>query len=242
MGSNKRKFSDNAKAFSKRMKIPMVTKKFVKPSNLNLNQISPELKYIDVEATDTAVPNGATTVDFVLINGVAQGSDNTNRVGRKVLAKSLDINAIFIGPTSNTQASASIVPGSMVRWWVILDAQPDGATATPADVWKTTSSFAVAHRNLDNSERFKVLRTGTVCLSPMNQTAATPGLPGYPDKGYVDIFIPLNDAVRYSGTGATIASIASGAYYFCYCCDSAAPGSGAATSVVYDTRFKFTDE
>lgn len=248
MPGQKRRFSDAAKSFSKRMKIPMASKKkFIKPSNLNLTQVGPELKYVDVEASDTAIPAGTSNVDFVLINSIAQGSDNTNRIGRKVQAKSLDINAIFSGfqlATGGNMGATAPCPTCLVRWWVLVDAQPDGATATAADVWKSTSTFAVAHRNLDTSERFKILRTGTFNLGSgvgvganVNAAAA-----GFPDKAYLDLYIPLNDAVKYSGTSTGISNIASGAYYFCYCTDIATPTNATGASVVYDCRFKFSDE
>jgi len=248
MPSQKRRFSDAAKSFSKRMKIPMAPKKkFIKPSNLNLTQVGPELKYVDTEATDTAIPAGTSSVDFVLLNSIAQGSDNTNRIGRKITVKSIDINAIFTGMIATNAASIG-TPSAMVRWWVLVDAQPDGATATAADVWKSTSTFAVAHRNLDTSERFKVLRTGTFDLcnqSSLAGTIASEGaIPsaGFPDKAYLDIYIPLNDAVKYSGTSTGISNIASGAYYFCYCTDIATPVNTTGCTVVYDARVKFTDE
>jgi len=248
MPAQKRRFSDAAKTFSKRMKIPMASKKkFIKPSNLNLTQVGPELKYVDVEASDTSIPAGTVSVDFVLLNSVAQGSDNTNRIGRKVQAKSLDINAIFTGFKLNTGGGSSngtSVESCMLRWWVLVDAQPDGATATAADVWKSTSTFAVAHRNLDTSERFKVLRTGTFDLgSSQSQNTSIAQQPaGFPDKAYLDIYIPLNDAVKYSGTSTGISNIASGAYYFCYCTDVAAPTNATGAAVTYDCRFKFSDE
>jgi len=243
MPSQKRRFSDAAKSFSKRMKIPMAPKKkFIKPSNLNLNQVGPELKYVDTEATDTAVPAGTSSVDFVLLNSIAQGSDNTNRIGRKITVKSIDINAIFTGMIASGTTGT---PSAMIRWWVLVDAQPDGATATPADVWKSTSTFAVAHRNLDTSERFKILRTGTFDLCNQSSAAGnSSGAPsaGFPDKAYLDIYIPLNDAVKYSGTSTGISNIASGAYYFCYCADIATPLNTTGCTVVYDARVKFTDE
>lgn len=215
-------------------------RKFIRPSNLGLNQTRPELKSKDYVLTDPTIPLSSTDVARWTVNAVAQGTDNTNRIGKKVQVKSLSINAVFRGPHFGVTASTMI--GSMVRWWVVLDSQPDGVKATADEIWDLAGfNYMYAHRNLGNSERFKVLRTGTVDLAPTGSTASLPAIaPGFEDKKYVNIYIPLNDAVRFGGTDGTEASINSGAYLFCYTCDNQGASSGP--SVSFNARVKFTDQ
>lgn len=241
MAGQKRRFSDSAVAFAKRMKMPLAPKrKFIKPSNLGLNQTLPEIKYIDATATDATIVNGTANVDLVVINGLAQGTDNTQRVGRKVLAKALEVNAVFYGPIDTINSGTAQT--AVIRWWIICDAQPEGASATATEIWQAGSSYIVDHRNLQNSERFKVLRTGTMSLAgTVPVTASTASThPGFPNKQHLSVHVPLNDAVKYQGTATGIANISSGAYYFGYCTDYQGTSSGP--SVMYNCRFKFTDE
>lgn len=231
----KRKLSEAAVKFAKRMKMT-VAKKRPSRSNLGLNQTGPEIKYVDIISSDATINLSTSAVDFVLLNGVSQGSDNTNRIGRKVTAKALEINAVFTGNIPTNVASTSD-QAAMVRWWVIVDAQADGATPISTDVW-SGSDFIVDHRNLNNTERFKILRTGEFVLGPQNGVGTAGSQ--MPSKYYLKCHIPLNDAIRYAGTSAAVTDIASGAYYLCYCADTLGQASGP--SIKIGTRFKFIDE
>jgi len=235
--SGRKRMRSGTYKFAAKMGWPVVTKrrKFIKRSNLGLNQKYPEQKYQDYILADPLIPLGTANTAVWLISGVAQGTDNTNRIGRKTLAKSIAVNCNFTGATWNTLGTA----GSTIRWWIVLDAQPDGVIGTAAEIWALGGgTYLTAHRNLDNSERFKILRTGTVELAPTPTGLA--GEPGFEDKKYISEYIKLNDACRYQGTDATIASIASGAYYFCYCTDVQGNVSGPAAT--FNARVKFTDE
>lgn len=229
----KRKFSESATKFAKRMKIPTRSKPFIKRSNLQLNQTRPELKYVDVIATDATIPNGTANVDIVLLNGIAQGTDNTQRIGNKILVKSIDLNLQIFGGDSPTGNPSDC----MVKWWIIVDSGTDGSLPAPNNIWELGGgTYMTAHLNLDNSERFKTLATGVVNLAG---PSGIPSNPGFPSQQYVTRHISLNDAIRYGSTGATIANINSGSYLLCYTCNYV--GGGTGPSIQYNVRTKFSD-
>lgn len=141
-----------------------------------------------------------------LLNGIAQGDTEITRDGKKINMNGLQIN-VAVAP-----ASATAVP--TYGWWaVILDRQPNGAALTPAGVYDTTGSvdLMLAVRNVDNLKRYKVLKRQDFVVGTIDDGC-------YPKfEEYIDLKKALQDVdrnVRYSGTGATIASIATNSLYF----------------------------
>ena len=89
--------------------------------------LGPELKTIDV--TTTSISPVTVAGANVLLNGVAQGSDYTNRIGRKVLLKSLLFRANMY-PVLNTGSPV----GCTIRIMLVYDSQTNGALAAVSDV------------------------------------------------------------------------------------------------------------
>ena len=110
--------------------------------------LGPELKTIDVSTTTISpvAVAGAT----VLLNGVAQGSDYTNRIGRKVLLKSMLFRANMY-PVLNTASPI----GNTIRLLLVYDSQTNGALAAVADVLNAATYLQPT--NLNNRDRFRIL-------------------------------------------------------------------------------------
>lgn len=114
--------------------------------------IRPELKSFDQALSATAIGNtiGLVAAPWGTIN---IGSQMNQRVGRKVLAKSVTLAGLI-----NSTAAPGVGQAADTVWmWVVLDRQPNAALAAPADVWSVTSAER-ALRNLDQGPRFKILK------------------------------------------------------------------------------------
>jgi len=160
-----------------------------------------ELKVIDQEQTASAIDS---TGDVTFINGVATGTDFTDRVGRKIYMKSISIR-FHIVPATTSQAT-----GNYVRLLVIYDSQTNGAAPLVADVLRSASYLS--HMNLNNRDRFKILMDKTFCMNCTTYTAGalTAGSP-VPKK--FNLYKKLSHEVIFQGTANTVGSVATGGIF-----------------------------
>jgi hypothetical protein len=188
-----------------------------------------ELKTIDVAPTQA---EATTTASITLLNGVATGTDFTNRIGRKINMKSLYLR-VQMAPIDQ------VTSDTHVRMLVVYDMQPNGAAPAITDVLNTAST--VDHINLNNRDRFKILVDKCVPIGA-NVNTATQAYSNGKNVYYIKKYLNLNlkgcSEVLYSGTGSTIASIATGSIYFLYFSGVAA---GNGTQVTWSSRIRFSD-
>ena len=85
-----------------------------------------ELKAIDTNPTLTPIANNGS---LQLINGIATGTDYTDRTGRKIMLKSL-LGRIFIYP-SITLSSEN---GTTTRCLIVYDSQTNGTAPAVTDI------------------------------------------------------------------------------------------------------------
>lgn len=205
-----------------------------------------ERKSVDVNGSVAFPVNTAVTV--TLLNGLATGTDYYNRTGRKVVGKSLRLRG-DIKPTATT---TNIYPGGFLRMAVVLDRQPDAnpGSVTWADVFQnqdnagTTSNQVTAGVNLNNRDRFKILRDKTFQVPTFYYQSVTPNaniFSGYPsladgEQLCVDWFIPLQDLVtQYSGTGAM--NITTGSLFIV----SQSDQNTGVWTFNFSSRYRYTD-
>lgn len=181
-----------------------------------------ELKAIDVDvAAGTSTSGGVT-----LVNGVATGTDFTDRIGRAILMKSIYMRYFISGSTGGCL-------GNAIRVWLVYDKQPNGAAPAFTDIFKVASINTL--NNLNNRDRFQILwdKSFTLEGNTITAGAVTAGsINAYCGKK----FMSCNLASQFSGTGATIASIATGAIYFCHITND-----GSCYDFSGSTRIRFTD-
>lgn len=161
-----------------------------------------ELKYIEPVTLTTNIPSAG---QINLFNGVASGTDFNQRIGRKITMKSL-----YLRFTLNPIATASAPVGDIVRVMMIYDTQANGALPSVTDVLVTANWQAAM--NLNNRDRFKVLYDKFINM-PANTYTAGALTAGSPTQKYLSKFKQCSLEVVYSGTAATIGSIATGAVY-----------------------------
>lgn len=144
----------------------------------------PEQKAYDL-ATTNAITSSMTLIQ-VPIRDLSLGVQSNQRVGRKVYCKSL----LMAGKIYNTDVAPASSTSDSVWFWVVLDRQSNGATASVNDVW-SNSTGSTALRNLDQGPRFKVLK----CVEVKVDAVAT----GTHINQPFEFYIPLNFTVHWKG-------------------------------------------
>lgn len=164
------------------------------------------MKRIDSGQVSLGAP--ATTGTLSLINGVSSGTDETNRTGRYSQMVRYDISVFFEPNTASTSAN-----GDVIRTILLYDAQPNGAAPGVADVLQN-NNYTEPY-NSDNSDRFLILYD---CFVNLEANAYTAGVLTNGTPKFHSVLIEDNCDLEtiYSGTGATIASIASGSLYLLF--------------------------
>lgn len=190
---------------SKRVKAANKIKKFMKRTTGNKYRQAtagvPELKYDDNTLNVSLTQTGSSQ----LVLTVAQGSDNTDRIGRKITIKSIQYDVVVSAATTElaTYPNAS----NVAKMLVVYDKQPNGALGAWSDVINSTNSIVTpfCFKNYDNIDRFDILAIEEFEISE-----------GGPNNCRRSRFIPLSLETRFDGTGATISDIQTGSIFVAY--------------------------
>jgi len=191
-----------------------------------LRRAKDERKVIDV---DPASYNANTTGVLTLLNGVATGTDFTNRIGRKIRLKSIYIRG-YCQPEDQTTGN------NLARMIVVYDMQSNGAAPTVTDILKSATS--VAQLNLDNRDRFKVLIDKQLAMGQFDSTTAGATNAAAPTIHQIKKYKKLNLEVLFNGTAATVGSIATGSIYML---TIGAVASGVGSTFTVSSRIRFED-
>jgi len=183
-----------------------------------------ELKFIDSTQTAVALATAATflaPIGFRLLNGTTQGTDATERVGRKIVLKSLLVRGSF-------SLAATSTGGSPLRVLVIYDKQAN-ATAFGVTDALLADEF-VSPNNLSNRDRFV-----TICDQIVDPISA-----GGDYSRSFTIFKKLNLETMYnSGSSGAIGDITSGSMYILFAQDGKI--ATAAPTIDWRARVRFED-
>ncbi len=118
---------------------------------------APELKFHDVDLDDAVIASGGSITDS--INKIAQGTTESERIGRKCNIAS--INWRFNIDLPETTVSSST--GDVARVIMYIDKQANGATAAITDILETANYQSF--NNLSNKGRFRTLMDRTYALN-----------------------------------------------------------------------------
>lgn len=165
-----------------------------------------EIKAIDLSnATYTL----NTTPSFTLLNPVTEGTDFTNRIARKMYMKSIEITAYI----EWLRDSAQITFGRLV---IVYDRQSNGATPQWADIFTDTtgSSTVMAPINLNNRQRFTVVRDCRLIL-PLINTQATTAIvfPSFVDNQFMHLYTKMNLETDFLNANGAATDIAAGSLW-----------------------------
>lgn len=182
-------------------------------------EYGPEMKFKDVQTNQAATTTGATQ----LLNGILQGVDVQQRVGRKCVIKQIYLRGkVTLGGTPTT---------SSARILLVYDKQPNNAALTPTDVLAAVgaNTATVSANQLNNRDRFVTVwdKVKTVNVAGTAEV-------------FWKCFKKVNLPTIYSGTDDQIGSIASGALWLLIVGDIAA---GATCPLTYtNVRIRFLDD
>lgn len=169
--------------------------------------------------------NVTTSASIILLNGIAAGDDSDQRDGRRVTLDSVSIRGdLFYAVTTSAH------PADMVRMMLVYDKQANGAAPAITDI--LINANADSHYNQNNMGRFEVLwdQVWTLPQVPASTTSSVL----FPK---IKATKRVGRATQYSGTGNTVASIASGALYLVWVGSQASGANNTVAELSVRTMF-----
>lgn len=195
------------------------------------NKEGGEMKFFDTNIAISNVTNAFVegTNEIPCLNIIPQGDTQSSRDGRRIWIKSIHLHAFIDTGTEQTTFPAAM------RIILYLDTQCNGASITGAQLLTT---FSVnSFRNIENTQRIKVLMDKTFVINPTTvNTAATTVIPNRVRvKWNKKVNLPLDyDSTATTGVLTTVRGNNLGIMYI--------PATGADTLDVNGfVRVRFTE-
>lgn len=197
-----------------------------KRSRGNLYGVLPgdgEVKFVDdgqftsTMATALSSANGDPTTRACL-NAMAQGDGDSERVGRRIVMKSLELQ----GNIGLHYGDSAAFVGTYARMVVYLDKQTNGVQSTPDEVYTAGTGASVnAYPDLAQSGRFKILVDKWVDLTPGGFSWNGTVWASLGSKKHFRVHVDLNDMeANFTGTGGTVANIVDNSIHVFFVCSS----------------------
>jgi len=181
-----------------------------------------ELKFVDVNSAIAVGGAGVTTFGTgILLNGLANGSDASTRIGRKVNLKSIYVrwSALFVAGAGG---------GGAIRILVVYDKQANATAPVITDI--LLANDFNSPNNLSNRDRFV-----TLCDYVTEQLSTASNLS---DTGVIRKGLNL-ETMFNAGSAGTIGDITSGSVYM-FIAQSGGITTTAPT-MSYRSRIRYTD-
>lgn len=192
MRTTKGRAYDYGESVSSRRQKYLARRRHINVATRGLQLSKGEFKSVDTHNNLAA----DTTSAVALLNGIARGDDITERIGREVVLKSIQIHARF-----NVATGTGV--DQTQRLLIVYDRQTNGSALTAAQV--LTSASTDAFRNLENRRRFKILYDKRVALSASAESNS---------RVEMDLYRRLRHPVTFnSGDAGTVADIVTGSIY-----------------------------
>lgn len=211
-----------------------------------LRSSTSEIKTVDVQKTTSVI---STTSTFTLLNGVQEGSAFYNRIGRKICMKSIRVSGSL-----QISGLGGNVP-EYLRVLIVYDRQTNGAFPVISDILanydnaggtNAAGDTALAGLNMNNSERFYVLRDTRYYIANAEEgtgeSNAVASIVDYQNKGNYDEYVKLGDletTFKATTNPAVVGNIATGGLYL-VTIGTVAVGT-AGYGLVWNSRLRFKD-
>lgn len=170
------------------------------------------------------------------IGACVQGDGESNRDGTKIVVKSVQVQ----GTVARTRQSdqADVRKPSLVQVALVMDMQTNGAQLSAEDVYVDTGPTIPGRRVLNNTSRFKVLRTQVFRM--FDTAAGTDGANTQTVTGNCYAFrwfIPMTQVINFvAGAGAgTVADFKDVSFHIIAC----TTGTGGEDTIEYNSRVRF---
>jgi len=205
-----------------------------------------ELKLFETIVGLSDIPTLGAVVSTLFVP--IQGSDYTNRIGRKVRVKSIGMR-FFSCLNASQQAAADLGINRNVfaraqsqRVMLVYDTQPNGVTSNPTDI--LTSQTTIAMNNLNNRDRYRVLCDKVISFDPYHVvTDATPVITTATFnkcQQYWTFWKRCNKEVIFGSSTGAIADVITGAFLLLSVASETTTGN-VGNSLRYQIRFRFED-
>lgn len=174
------------------------------------------------------------------LNGITQGTSESNRIGRNVTIKSVQVSGQVVCPIQSSATTGD--EAGVVKLYLVLDTQTNGAQLNSEDVFKNISGdarlAASPFRNLEFSKRFTILKKKKVTLRMPPITGATTAIEQQGFQIPFEMYHNFGDGmvVNYTGTGNTIAAITDNSLHIIAYTSS----TGLGPKLYYNSRLRFT--
>ncbi len=189
-----------------------------------------ERKFKDTALTDAVVAIGGAITNSV--NLVAQGTGEDERIGRKIIIRSLAARFEISLPSLDAQATFNS-GGDIVRIIAFVDHQANGANTAVLDILETATYDS--YRNLANRYRFQILMDKFIILNrnaSMNDAVGTGSFPLV--LRYHSCYKQLAIPVEFDSTAGVITEVQSNNIAFLYI-----SAKGKAGITVQCTRIRY---
>ena len=179
---------------------------------------------VEFKAVDTSVNIACDTTGAVaLLNGIARGDDINERVGRRVVLRSIEMRVQSV-------VTATTGVDQNHRVLIVYDRQTNATALTVADV--LTAVDINSPRNLTNRSRFKIIYDSLHHLNASGESGA---------HKVLDWYKPLWLPVTFnSGDAGTVADIQTGSLYLVVVGNRSAGADAGAVGGRF--RVRYTDE
>lgn len=223
MVGQKRKYAGGSASAKNRRAPAKRFKRTKRPGTVARAKRGADKGHFDIAASNW---NADTTGTIGHLNVIAQGASDQQRVGKKVIMRSIQLRGRAIAGSTGTVAD-----GAFIMVW---DKRPTGTLPAITDVLEGVSAQAM--NKADNEGRFKILKRCDMIFAGNSTTPAT-GL----EIQNMDFYMKLNMRTIFKsvGTGA-IGDIEEGALY-ALSVGNVAAGTTAPIFVVA-FRMRFTEE
>jgi len=186
----------------------------------------------------------STTATFDVLNLPVEGASFYNRIGRKILMRSVHITGML--KTTNNGAGNI---AEYLRIMLVYDRQTNGAAPAIADVLAdydqagNTTTDAYSKMNMNNVERFLILRDHRVQI-PDNGVSALErseaAIMNYDSQANINWFVKLTDLeTHFKASAGSVGDIATGALYLITFGPVASATAGY--SIIYNARLRYHD-
>lgn len=190
----------------------------------------PELKNYD----KIWVENFPTTLQVfhVPLTSITEGNGDNQRRTRKIFIKSIYWAMYYqIDPT---KIPYDVQGYQQLRLYLVLDRQANGQQMVVNDCFEYTSNWQIAVPNLDNAQRFQILKDMRVEMRPTAHNGTNWNWP----NGYLTFYRKLNIQIDYTGPVGDMSQISNNNLYLV----GATTGSSVGTFCQAISRVRFSDQ
>lgn len=205
-----------------------------------LRALGGEIKALDLPVNTFTLNS---TGQVTSLNLIRVGSTFCNRIGRRIEMKNIRMSGII-------QSLRTVAAEDYARILLVYDRQTNGAVPSLSDILQTTdqatanTTTSFSGMNLNNRDRFKILRDMRFYLPPITDTAGVITNAGPPDpmsKTYmVEAFVKLGGLLtqyKADSAPAVIGDIATGGLFLVTAGFQASGAEGYNTNLEFRLRF-----